>query len=854
LSQRLKDLLRRIIDRARVSPSPVTRWGIDFARTSFRGLAWLLPGLHLGWMSNLRHVGWDGDDLILRGWSFVRGTEHGGSPRHDVYLRAARRPVWLGGRLARAEVHHVPNPDVMSSLRAELRYDGSTWEARFPAAQLAGLPAGRWGLHARVVGGHRRSWGPVRNSYPFGTPATAMARRVGDRLIRPLIVADGGGTFVESKPLGIPAASVDATGRDVTIVLSGDLSRRLGRPVLRGPSKAEVAFQTRPEGDQILLTATVPTGKTVVDARTGIRRPPRWTAMAESGEPITLLTDSAGHRPNAASRLLVGPSPSRAVEIVDVPHFVEVDAAERDGDVIRLTGSVAGEVDEFDLVLAAARAEIPVTFESIDAAGRFVATAPLAVRRWGGPALPPMRGGYVLEGRLRGRSGNAARFATFVSEAYLSTVPSIDAQADMRLRFEVNGQPQLLVRVARPRATDEYGAFNQVQLFNAYALGDAAVADAGPLDAVCFESFFGRSATCNPRAIDAEIARQRPDLPRYWSVDDLSVAVPDGAIPLVIGTRDWWRVRESARWIVTNEWLRGRYVKKPFQTVLQTWHGSMYKRIGMDRGGGGQTDRARAERANWDMFISQNGDTTPIIQQAYEFEGASASAVLEIGYPRNDELTRIAPERVEAIRQLIGVPEGDRVVMYAPTWREAGQQVELLDLISLAKAVGPGYTFLQRAHVRTLEEGESIGSKAVIDVSTHPQINDLFLASDLLITDYSSMMFDYSVTGRPMLFYTPDIEEYTDPKVRGAYFDLEELAPGPVVRTVPEVVELLGSIDDWVPSFAARYDAWRRRFNHLDDGNASARAVDALFGFDPSARDNGVRRRRRFEPAAGEEA
>ena len=89
------------------------------------------------------------------------------------------------------------------------------------------------------------------------------------------------------------------------------------------------------------------------------------------------------------------------------------------------------------------------------------------------------------------------------------------------------------------------------------------------------------------------------------TVDDLSIAVPEGAVPLVIGTRRWWEVRESARWVVTNEWLRGRYVKQPFQTVLQTWHGSMYKRIGMDRGGagfrgGGHQDRARAERANWE--------------------------------------------------------------------------------------------------------------------------------------------------------------------------------------------------------------------------------------------------------------
>jgi CDP-glycerol glycerophosphotransferase (TagB/SpsB family) len=521
--------------------------------------------------------------------------------------------------------------------------------------------------------------------------------------------------------------------------------------------------------------------------------------------------------------------------------------------VVRLVGSVIGDVDAFDLVLAAARAEIPVTIDSLSDDGRFVATAPLRVSSWDGPELPPPRGAYALEGRLRNRTGNAARFATFVSDGYLATVPTIDAADDMRLRFEVNAQPQLLIRVGRPRTADEYGAHNQRLLFDTYALGPTE-----PLDAVFFESFFGRSATCNPRAIDAEVARRRPDLPRYWSVDDRSIAVPDGAIALAIGTKEWWRVRESARWIVTNEWLRGRYVKKPFQTVLQTWHGSMYKRIGMDRGGagflhGGHSDRARAERANWDMFISQNGDTTPIIQQAYEFQGADASAVLEIGYPRNDELTAIDPARVALIRERIGIPAGRRVVMYAPTWREASQNVELLSLVTLAKKLGEGFAFLQRGHVRTLEEGETVASSAVIDVSTYPQINELYMAADLLITDYSSMMFDYSVTGRPMLFYTPDIEEYTDPKVRGAYFDLEEVAPGPVVRTVPEDVDLLRTIDAWAPTFTDRYAAWQKRFNHHDDGHASARAVDALFGFDPSARGD-TQVRRSYDPGAGEEA
>lgn len=854
MTQRLKDLLRRAIGRARVSPNPVMRWGVDASQSVFRWVGLVVPGLHLGWMSALRSATWDGDDLVLRGWSFVRGSSVGSSPHHVVYLRRAHRPVWLGGRGARAVTRHVPDLDVLGgSARGELDYSGATWEARFAAADLATLGAGRWEVQTKVASGVRRSWGAVRNAYVFGTPATVAARPIAGRLIAPVAIPDGRGAFIDVEPLGVPVLSVSTQGRHLTLVVDSAFADRLGTPVLRGKRQDTVPFDVTPDGDRLVLTAELPVGRKIVDAVSGVRFPPRWSAFTASGECLTLLDDSLRALPDGDSPLLVRAAQDRAVEIVDVPFFVDVDSAERDGDAILLRGTMVGDRDSFTLVLAAARAEIPVTFESVDADGRFIAHAPLRVSTWGGPELPPARGSYVLEGRIVGKTGEKARFVTFASDAYLASVPAIDSRDDLRLRFELNSQPQLLIRITRPRADDEYGAFNQRRLFNTYALGETE-----PLDAVYFESFFGRSATCNPRAIDAEVARRRPDLPRYWSVDDRSIAVPDGAIPLVIGTREWWRVRESARWIVTNEWLRGRYVKKPFQTVLQTWHGSMYKRIGLDRGGGGflaggKVDRARAERANWDLFISQNGDTTPIIQQAYEFEGDDASAVLEIGYPRNGELVTIKSDRVAQIRARIGIPDGTRVVMYAPTWREVGQQVELLDLVALAKDLGPDFTFLQRGHVRTLEEGESVGSKSVIDVSTYPQINDLFLASDLLITDYSSMMFDFSVTGKPMLFYTPDIEEYTDPKVRGAYFDLTEIAPGPVVRTVPEVVDLLGSIDAWTPTFDDRYDAWRRRFNHLDDGHAASRAVDALFAFNPAAHET-KDVRRVYDPAAGEEA
>lgn len=847
---RLKTFLRRAAGRARVSPHPVFRWTEEFARRVYRLLGRVLPGLHLGWMSTLRGARWDGDDLVLHGWSYVRGTNHGGSPQHEVFLKRRFVPVRFGFPVARAEVQHVPDLDVLGrATRARVNHEGATWEARFPASVLAALPSRRWQLWATVRGGRRLSWGRVRGVYAYGTPSTAGLRPIGGRLVGPESVPGGGGAYIVSKPLGVAALSVTAAGREVTIAVPADVEQRVTPAVLRGDGQEDVSLELRRDGDRILLTGRVPRGNVVDDEVTGVRYPPRWIACGGwDCEAITLLPDVAGHRPDDVSKLIVRPAPDRSVQVVDVPHYVEVDAVVRDGDVLRITGSLVGDPGQFSLVLAARRAEIPVMIESLTDDGAFVATAPLRISTWGSEPMPPARGGYALEGHHTLVDGSTARFATFVSEAFLATVPSVDSRDDLRMRFELNRQPQLLIRFTRPRRPDEYGAYNQHGLFDHYAIDLDE-----PLDAVYFESFFGRSATCNPRAIDAEVARRFPDLPRYWSVDDCSVAVPEGATPLIIGSRGWWHVRESSRWIVTNEWLRGRYVKKDFQTVLQTWHGSMYKRIGIDRGRGGHTDRARAERANWDLFISQNADTTPIIQQAYEFEGPEASNVIEVGYPRNDELTRIDPGRVAEIRRRVGIPHGTCVAMYAPTWREASQEVELLDLVALAEAVGPGFTFLQRGHVRTLGKGATVHSGAVIDVSTYPQINELYMVADLLITDYSSMMFDYSVMRRPMLFYTPDIEEYTDPRVRGVYFDLEELAPGPVVRTVSEVVDLLKAMDEWVPTYDDKYEAWQKRFNHLDDGDASARAVDALFAFDPAKRTLAVRRQL-FDPSADEES
>jgi CDP-glycerol glycerophosphotransferase len=376
-----------------------------------------------------------------------------------------------------------------------------------------------------------------------------------------------------------------------------------------------------------------------------------------------------------------------------------------------------------------------------------------------------------------------------------------------------------MVTLSAPLADDERGAANQARLEREYR-GRSAT----PASAVFFESFYGQNASCNPRALDAEIARTHPQVTRYWSVVDASVAVPDGAVPIVEGSAEWWRVRAEARLLVVNDWLRKRWRPRPHQTVLQTWHGTMLKKIANDRPGQGVRAAIASilEARRWDVLLSQNAHSTAVFRSAYRFRGP----IWQEGYPRDDSLARA---NGDAVRARLGIAASTKVLLYAPTWRDDRvEHVDHLDVAAFAEALGPDYLTLIRGHSRTLRPGRDLpASDRVIDVTGYPDVTDLFLAADALVTDYSSVMFDFSVSGKPMYFFTPDLEHYRE-RLRGFYFDLLADAPGPVTSDAAELARLVTSTDPL--EYGERYSAWQERFNPLDDGHAAQRIVQRLEG------------------------
>jgi CDP-glycerol glycerophosphotransferase len=176
-----------------------------------------------------------------------------------------------------------------------------------------------------------------------------------------------------------------------------------------------------------------------------------------------------------------------------------------------------------------------------------------------------------------------------------------------------------------------------------------------------------------------------------------------------------------------------------------------------------------------------------------------------------------------------------RVVLYAPTYRDhivdsrGRYRLDLhLDVERLRSAIGHDSIVLFRKHHRISDVVPATADGFVRDVSSYPDGTDLLLAADVLVTDYSSMMFDFANTGRPMLFFTYDLETYRD-QVRGLYFDLGERAPGPLLRTTDDLAAALIDIDGLQARYAGRYAQFVANFCELDDGRASARVVDGVF-------------------------
>jgi CDP-glycerol glycerophosphotransferase len=345
-----------------------------------------------------------------------------------------------------------------------------------------------------------------------------------------------------------------------------------------------------------------------------------------------------------------------------------------------------------------------------------------------------------------------------------------------------------------------------------------------------FAAYWYRGVTCNPAAIAAKTKELAPDVRTVWVVHRNRVgALPPGTDYVVANTPAYYRAVARARWLINNVNWPNAVVKRPGSTHVMTHHGTPLKMMGLDQidhpaAGGNDGIPAQMRRADrWDFSVSANAHTTIAWDRAYPCRYET----LEVGYPRNDRLALATETDTASVRKKLRIRPGRRVVLYAPTHREwlpPGRPV--LDVEALARHLGPDTVLLVRAHYfyvppTAARSPEQRG--AIVDVSAYPVVEDLYLAADVMITDYSSAMFDYAVLDRPVVIHAPDWPTYQE--IRGVYFDLMAQPPGAVATSAAELFEIFESGAWSGAEAAAARAAFRKRFCYLDDGGAAERVV-----------------------------
>lgn len=359
---------------------------------------------------------------------------------------------------------------------------------------------------------------------------------------------------------------------------------------------------------------------------------------------------------------------------------------------------------------------------------------------------------------------------------------------------------------------------------------------------VVFESHLGRQYSDSPRAIYEEMRRQGLEFEPVWAYSGSPDGFPDDAILVRRWSLPYLRALAQAEFWVDNQSYPLKLTKRPGTTYIQTWHGSALKRMGFDEAEWKLKSReAQAEQQKtldrFDRFLIRSEHDVRTLARAFRLQERT---LLRVGYPRNDALVR-ARQRETAgdgrergpLAAELGIPEDRQILLYAPTFRRRGngqKRFELpFDVERFADTFGDRYVLLVRSHyLNHVVLPPSVRGR-VVDVTARHDMTPLLALADGLITDYSSVMFDYALLDRPMFFFAYDYDAYVH-EDRGTYFDLLERAPGPVVRTEDELHTVLGSLEEQSVKYAPRREQFLADFGEYDKGTAARSVVDQFFG------------------------
>ncbi|MGP4033795.1 CDP-glycerol glycerophosphotransferase family protein [Pseudarthrobacter sp. 1C304] len=797
-------------------------------------------------VSKMTHFAWQADGrLEIGGHAYISSVDPAAG---SLTIEASLVSSGGGDAVPLAVQRHTdPSIDWESSDNWTSYADAGFRTVIDPAVMLDGVTGApsEWHVLLRVSAGGRTLEAPLTRrdvngstgSLPVG-PMLGTARAAVE--MRP---ATTGLTFIPVTPLYV-ATALELAGRTLTLTVEAHSA----------PVAAKVSVESPKFGIRATATCLDVVGTTAhycVDvpelaAGAAPTAEYEWRLRLDSGfktpQPVAWPDDSTAleSQSDHTRSLRLGLTGYGFVTLKErrtrvIASSVEVLADQR---TLRIEGTADLPVIHAPrIVLSSGKAVIPATDVALtvrtnDGSNAFTADFLLPQNPWGGEEIMPEAGAYSVRFVLPGAADHQGYWFP-VSPALQTQMPR-RIPAD-RVEVGVSRSPKnaaLTIHLRPPFAADEVGRYNQQLMRTPVTAGG----EAGLKDAIVFMCFGGRRATDSPRRLLEEFQRRGSQWPMYWAVADFSVPVPAGTEPVLIGSRRWYQLLVESRILINNNNFPFYFRKREGQVYIQTWHGTPLKKLGNDVA---RTNFSLSywnlmwrEAEYWDALLAQNDYAAGVLAKCFGFDGR----VVADGYPRNDSLT---PARMEqdrpAIRSRLGIPEGKTAILYAPTWRDdaknASRQYEMVTYLDFEKAqqqLGDDYVLLLRGHHNIAGQRQTAANKFVIDVTEYPEVNDLYTAADVLVNDYSSVMFDFCVTGKPIIFLTPDIAQYRD-ETRGFYFDLEDMAPGPLHNTTEEVVRSIKNIASVSRRYAPKYEAFVGMFAPYCDGNATARVFDALW-------------------------
>jgi CDP-glycerol glycerophosphotransferase len=564
--------------------------------------------------------------------------------------------------------------------------------------------------------------------------------------------------------------------------------------------------------------------------------PRRWSlvlADADGGE------HAVGWPPEAPQWLGAGGgdvvlsrSETGDVDVVDAVGTLVVDELTHAPDEIVLRGRWLGRAPRhLALRLEGRRTRLDADVDEVG--GVLQARLPTHHDEWGLGATAVGPGRYWLRLLHGATPEQQVPGRVLVGEELLDRLVAPTVDAVHRFRPARRGREAGLV-LQPPVADEDLAPRGQARLQEWYRRCELPVDP----DLVYLQSYAGASATDSPLAIHEVLRRRHPHLRICWGVADLSSAVPEGGVPVVMHSPEWYRVLATAAHLCLNVEPDRWFEPRPGQQLMFTSHGYPGKSMGIREwvSKGHSPRRIEQELARtsgrWSLLLTPAPEMDEHYRREYRYDGP----IHHDGYPRDDLLLSPDAGRVrDETRARLGIAPEQTVVLYAPTWRDdaathwrRAELVTHLDLDAASRELGPDHVFLMRGH-RFHSAADHAGGSQVLDVTAYPEVNHLVLAADVAVLDYSSLRFDFALTGRPMVFLVPDLAAYAG-TVRGFLYPFEDSAPGPLLDTGEQVVEQLRDLDGLRQRYGAAIEEFNRRYNHRQTGGSAESVVAAFFG------------------------